>query len=289
MRCYFAKDLKRRLIATGGIAGCLLVVLASGVLAESSKGRVGYRAHGRYARPAPPRATQQPLPIVGTAFPGNVPRTQQKYYRVLPPYASNTQPFHSNPHYPSGVPIDPRALPSLGATRFITVLPQPVVYLPTNAVFRSPAEVLQAVPQPIAPPQQVGTAPSGAPIYVVVQAPPAPPAPSAPPASTPPAVSPAAPTAAPAPPRGPGGLRFRVQPADAQVFLDDRLLGEGAALSAQLEAMVLDAGVYMLEVRHPDHRSERLFFGVYADTEVEVEIDLTRRDGRRRSWVDIDS
>jgi len=284
MQCHLAKDFKRRWFATGGIAGCLLMVLAPSVLAESSKSRVGYRAHGHYARPAPPRAAQQPQPIAGTAFPGNVPRTQQKYYRILPPYASNTQPFHSNPHYPSGKPINPHALPNIGAIRYVTVLPQPVVYLPTNAVFRSPAEVLRAVPQAIAPPQQVGTAPSGAPIYVVVQAPPPPPAPVA---SRPPPPA-AAPSAAPAPPRGPGGLRFRVQPADAQVFLDDRLLGEGAALSGQGEAMVLDAGVYMIEVRHPDHRSERLFFGVYADTEVEVEVDLTRRDGRRRSWVDID-
>lgn len=282
-----AERSKLRWLAGACAAGCLLSTLGPVVWAETSKSRVGYRSQGHYARPAPPPPVQQPT--VGTSFPGTVSRTQQKYYRIQPPYASKTQPFQTNPNYPSGQPIDPSTLPNIGAFRYLNVLPQPVVYLPSGTVYHSPADVLRAESQPITPPQPVATTPAGAPIYIVVQPPPAPvasppqPSPAAP-RTTP---LPAAPRAAePKPPQGPGGLRFEVQPADARVFLDDRLLGEGAAISGRAQALELDAGVYMLEVSHPDHRSERLFFGVYADREVRVEVDLTRADGRRRSWVE---
>jgi hypothetical protein len=49
--------------------------------------------------------------------------------------------------------------------------------------------------------------------------------------------------------------------------------------------MRLRPGVYVLEVTHPDHRFQRLVFGVQAEEPLEVVVDLTAERVGRRSRI----
>ncbi len=131
------------------------------------------------------------------------------------------------------------------------------------------------VEQPAAP---APPAPAPPPIYIVT-----PPVVAAPPADAPAPAAPAAPAAPPAPrSTEPGEVTFSVLPADARVYFDDDYLGTGAELAALSEAPQFPPGVHVLEVTHPDHRSQRLVFGVSHTDPAHVLIDLSiDRIGRR--------
>ena len=71
-------------------------------------------------------------------------------------------------------------------------------------------------------------------------------------------------------------------PADARIYLDDDYLGTGAELAQLEEASLFSHGVHVLEVTHPDHRPQRLVFGVSDSDPAHVMIDLSiDRVGRR--------
>lgn len=144
----------------------------------------------------------------------------------------------------------------------------PVV--PGYVVYQAPFQQQAAPPPP--PPAE----PPVTQVYVVQ---PPPPAPQPPPVAAPP-------PPAPEPPRSkdPGEVEFSVQPADAKVYLDDRLLGDGRSLADQ-GSLQLPPGVYVLEVEHPGHEPQRLIFGVNGNETTEVAVDLTSERGRRRSRV----
>ncbi len=146
-----------------------------------------------------------------------------------------------------------------------------VIYVETP-VYSPPAPVLEP---PLPAPQ---------PIYVV--SPPPAPQPSPRRAAPPDPVATPRPVSPPAPkPTGPGQVRFSIEPPDAEVYLDDDYLGTGADLAIREEALVLSPKVYVLEVSHPDHRPQRLVFGINSEDPKEVLIDLTADRVGRRSRV----
>ena len=158
-----------------------------------------------------------------------------------------------------------------GPLRGAGSFPVPVYVYVEPPIYREAPQVdPRSIPAP-APPQ---------PIYVV--APPAP-APAAQPA---PAAAPAQPPAVPAPapkPRStePGEVQFSIQPASAEIYLDDDYLGTAAEL-ASLDTQRYPPGVHVLEVTHPDFRPQRLVFGVSSEDPTHVLIDLSvDRIGRR--------
>lgn len=117
------------------------------------------------------------------------------------------------------------------------------------------------------------------PIYVVVQPPPPTAQPQAPRAAAQPPA-----TVAPPPPskprsREPGEVNLMIEPPDAMVHLDDRLLGA----AEEVANLVLSPGVYVLEVTHEELRSQRLVFGVQPGMPAVVEIDLRIEGSGRRA------
>ena len=82
-------------------------------------------------------------------------------------------------------------------------------------------------------------------------------------------------------PEEPQVVSLSVQPADAVVWLDDEELGLAGELAG---SVVLEPGVYLLEVEHDALEDQRLFFGV-VDQPVDVRVDLTAVEPRRRYRV----
>lgn len=87
--------------------------------------------------------------------------------------------------------------------------------------------------------------------------------------------------AEPAQPEDPHLVSLSIQPADAVVWLDDEELGLAGELAG---SVVLEPGVYLLEVEHDELDDQRLFFGV-VDQGVDVRVDLTADVPRRRYRV----
>jgi len=89
-----------------------------------------------------------------------------------------------------------------------------------------------------------------------------------------------APSALPASPaaldaRGePGTLSLRVEPADASVYLDGRLLGAAGDLARLRAGLIVDPGPHTLEVVRPGYESARQEFEVDAGEELQLEVDL---------------
>ena len=177
-----------------------------------------------------------------------------------------------------------------------------VVYVPTAPYYPYPytvappsSHVVSEVPSPAPPP----TPQPSQPIYVVQPASPQTPQPvyvvnpvdPRHPGASPPAESPTRtlPPAAPEPvrpvSREPVDVTYRITPEDAQVFLDDDLLGLAGDLNQGGLADTLKPGVHVLEVIHPDHRSQRLVFGVSSAEPIEVLVDLTTERVGRRSRI----
>lgn len=91
--------------------------------------------------------------------------------------------------------------------------------------------------------------------------------------------------AAPPRPSEPQAVTFHIEPADARVYLDDSLLGTAGQVLAR-SPLILDPGVYLLAVEHPDFGVQRLFFGVDGATPTSVGVDLTTDHPRHRTRVD---
>ncbi|MDA8017073.1 MAG: hypothetical protein MPN21_06440 [Thermoanaerobaculia bacterium] len=85
----------------------------------------------------------------------------------------------------------------------------------------------------------------------------------------------------PRPPRQPQTVTLQIEPADAVVWLDDEPLGPAGEVA---ESIVLEPGVYLLEVEHGELEPQRLFFGV-VDQAVDVRVDLRVDEPRRRYRV----
>ncbi|MEO1083767.1 MAG: PEGA domain-containing protein, partial [Acidobacteriota bacterium] len=78
----------------------------------------------------------------------------------------------------------------------------------------------------------------------------------------------------------PQPVTIRVNPADAQVYVDGELMGA----AADLASLDLRPGVYVVEVEHPEFGSQRLVFGV-DDEPLSVAVDLLADRPSRRSRV----
>ncbi len=124
------------------------------------------------------------------------------------------------------------------------------------------------------------------PVYIVDGPAPANP-PPAPAAAAPPAAAGAAPQLPPvaAVPKQASPVTFSVQPADAKVFLDDDHLGSGGSLGTLGDGLVIGPGVHVLQVTHPDFKTQRLVFGVGSGEPMEVIVDLTADTPQRRSRI----
>ncbi len=70
----------------------------------------------------------------------------------------------------------------------------------------------------------------------------------------------------------PGRVRLSVQPADASVYLDGRLLGSGDELTRLHSGLVVEEGSHLLEVVRPGYATERVEFSVESGDEVELEV-----------------
>ncbi len=209
--------------------------------------RSGFRATTTTTRPAP-----RPAPR----------RQAQPNRHLLPPgglgSAANVRPgfyqqLNAPRHHRRGAPS--RIVPVYVYPTYYPepYYPPPVYSQPEPPAAPAPTQVYIVQPPVIAPPQPV------------------------------PAPAPAAPAAPPAPrSTEPGEVRFSVLPPDAEVYLDDDYLGTGAELAALEEAPTFPPGVHVLEVTHPDYRSQRLVFGVSDSDPAHILIDLSiERAGRR--------
>lgn len=84
-------------------------------------------------------------------------------------------------------------------------------------------------------------------------------------------------------PTAPQNVHFTIAPADAFLRLDGRPLGKANELNGAAP-MSLAPGVYILQVEHPAHPSQRLVFGV-SESAVRVDIDLANKDPMYRARV----
>lgn len=110
--------------------------------------------------------------------------------------------------------------------------------------------------------------------------------------ATPPSASlPAAPAPTPPPPAAPpkpkvaSAVVFAIQPEDSKVYLDDDLMGTAESVNGRSEGWVLEPGVHVLEVVHPQHKTQRLVFGVGSGEPMEVIVDLSATTPQRRSRI----
>lgn len=100
-----------------------------------------------------------------------------------------------------------------------------------------------------------------------------------------PAIPPPPPSPAPPTSTAPGRLRITIQPADAEVFLDDRLLTSIGDTAGGL-GVAAAPGIHVLEITHPEHDAERLVFAVDPEQTVAIAIDLRETKPRRRTRID---
>jgi hypothetical protein len=72
----------------------------------------------------------------------------------------------------------------------------------------------------------------------------------------------------------PGQLELAVQPADASVYLDGRLLGSGEELVSLHAPLIVDSGAHALEVVRPGYQPQRLEFEVDSGQTVSLRVTL---------------
>ncbi len=102
----------------------------------------------------------------------------------------------------------------------------------------------------------------------------------------PPAVIPPPPPAPPRPTSNePGAIRLLVEPADAEIVLDDRRLGLAGEVKGRQDHSTRP-GVHVLEVTHPEYRAERLVFAVDPESTVQLVIDLRETRASRRTRIE---
>lgn len=122
------------------------------------------------------------------------------------------------------------------------------------------------------------------PVYIVERPAPdrvAPPAPASPPPVPPAPVAPKAPPK----PKVASAVVFSIQPEDAKVFLDNDPMGSALDVNGREDGWILDPGVHVLEVEHPDLKTQRLVFGVGSGDPMEILVDLTADTPQRRSRI----
>lgn len=78
--------------------------------------------------------------------------------------------------------------------------------------------------------------------------------------------------------REPARLMVDVQPADAVVYLDGRLLGSGAQLSSLHSALMIDPGAHLLEVTRPGYVPEERQFEAVKGEDVALRIELHKQE-----------
>ncbi len=76
-----------------------------------------------------------------------------------------------------------------------------------------------------------------------------------------------------------GKLQIDVEPRDAVVYLDGRLIGSGAELERLHSALLVDAGDHVLEVVRPGYRTLEVPFSIESGELVELAPVLEREDG----------
>jgi hypothetical protein len=108
-----------------------------------------------------------------------------------------------------------------------------------------------------------------------------------PPELPPPANPPAAAVASGAAPRKSEGthgetgrLQFLIQPEDASVYLDGRLLGSAVELESLHAGLIVGAGRHQVEVVRPGYAPEELEVFVESDGELDLRVELNEDPGR---------
>jgi hypothetical protein len=76
----------------------------------------------------------------------------------------------------------------------------------------------------------------------------------------------------------PGQLRIKVEPADAVVYVDGRLIGSGEELARLHAPLVVDPGTHVIEVVRPGYATRRLDVEASSGEEVWLEVALELRD-----------
>ncbi len=79
--------------------------------------------------------------------------------------------------------------------------------------------------------------------------------------------------------RRPARLRLIVEPADAVVYLDGRLLGSGEELDRLHSDLVIDPGPHRLEVTRPGFQTREIEFDAAENQELELEARLSKAGG----------
>ncbi len=222
---------------------------------RSSQG--GHQASAISSRPAPRPSPRRQAPqsrsrVVPPGGLGSAANVRPGFYQQLnaPRHRGGHRGGHHGGHQNQPAPV------------YVYPTYFPETYYPSAPAYSEPAP--QAAPAPVQPQIYVVTPPVIAPPVHVTPVPAAPAAPPAPRSTE------------------PGEVKFSVRPADAEVYLDDDYLGTGAELAALEEVARFPPGVHVLEVTHPDHRPQRLVFGVSDSDPAHVMIDLSiDRVGRR--------
>ena len=74
--------------------------------------------------------------------------------------------------------------------------------------------------------------------------------------------------------RAPGRVRLLVEPADAVVYLDGRLVGSCEELERLHNGLMVDAGEHSLEVVRPGYATAQRTFEVGVDEDLTLRVDL---------------
>ena len=72
----------------------------------------------------------------------------------------------------------------------------------------------------------------------------------------------------------PARLVLVVEPEEASVYLDGRFLGSGREISSLRAPLIVDPGEHVLQVVHPDYRTQRREFSVDAGEEISLDVGL---------------
>lgn len=71
-----------------------------------------------------------------------------------------------------------------------------------------------------------------------------------------------------------GRVEFSVEPADAVVYIDGRLVGSGEELAGQDQPLLVDPGSHVVEVSRPGYEDQKLEFTVESGSVESVTIKL---------------
>ena len=73
----------------------------------------------------------------------------------------------------------------------------------------------------------------------------------------------------------PARLQLSVEPPDAAVYLDGRLLGSGRELAGLHAGLLVDPGAHVLEVVRPGFSTKKLDFSLESGDDLSLEVTLT--------------